>query len=354
MKRPKNPYNGTKLLNLKDLSGEHPEIFMVCGNRSAGKTYFFKRMLLRRFIKTGEPFIILCRWAYEIDDVGAAFFPDIAPDFPDVSISFSHPSRSIYGEVKIEKDESAVTCGYVLPLNSADALRKISGRFVDATAIFFDEFQSESGKYCPKELEKFQSIHISLARGGGSYQRYLPVYMCSNAVTLLNPYFAQFGIPGRLSSNTKFLRGQGWVLEMTFNSDAADAVAQSGFSRAFASSSYSSYAQYNTFLLDNNSFIEKPHGERSIVSQYCVNGHNYGLWVSVSSGVFYFCNELEPSWGLTFSVHVDDHSAGTILLPGLSENLRACKRAFEAGSMRFENLMARQDFLDMVGLVVIK
>ena len=34
-------YDGTKLLNMKDLSGEKPEIYLCTGNRSAGKTTYF-------------------------------------------------------------------------------------------------------------------------------------------------------------------------------------------------------------------------------------------------------------------------------------------------------------------------
>ena len=55
-------YNGNKLLSLLDINGKKPEIYMCCGNRTAGKTFFFKRWMLRRFVKHGEKFVVFVRY----------------------------------------------------------------------------------------------------------------------------------------------------------------------------------------------------------------------------------------------------------------------------------------------------
>ena len=43
-------YDGTKLLSLKDLDGNTPEIFMVTSNRTAGKTTYFNKLVFNRFL----------------------------------------------------------------------------------------------------------------------------------------------------------------------------------------------------------------------------------------------------------------------------------------------------------------
>ena len=43
-------YDGTKLLSLKDLNGNTPEIFMCTTNRSAGKTTYFNRYCVKKFL----------------------------------------------------------------------------------------------------------------------------------------------------------------------------------------------------------------------------------------------------------------------------------------------------------------
>lgn len=100
--------------------------------------------------------------------------------------------------------------------------------------LLFDEFQSENNRYCSNELTKFISLRTSIARGKGEQTRYLPVIMLSNPVSLLNPYYVSFGISDRLQENTKFLRGNGFVLEQNFNESASQAFLSSSFNQAFS------------------------------------------------------------------------------------------------------------------------
>ena len=74
-------YDGTKLLSLKDINGEKPEIYISIGNRSGGKTTYYNRMLVNRFKKRGEKFLLLYRWNYELTDIANKFFGDIGKIF---------------------------------------------------------------------------------------------------------------------------------------------------------------------------------------------------------------------------------------------------------------------------------
>ena len=69
-----NYYNGTKLLSMKDLDGNTPEIFMVTSNRSAGKTTYFSRLILNKFIKKGEKFMLVYRFKEELEGCADKFF----------------------------------------------------------------------------------------------------------------------------------------------------------------------------------------------------------------------------------------------------------------------------------------
>ena len=44
-------YDGTKLLSLKDIDGNQPEIYLCTTNRTGGKTTYFSRLLVNRFLK---------------------------------------------------------------------------------------------------------------------------------------------------------------------------------------------------------------------------------------------------------------------------------------------------------------
>ena len=73
-----NYYDGTKLLSLLDINGKKPEIYICTTNRTGGKTTYFARLCVNRFLKHGEKFMLIFRFNYEIDDCSEKFFKDIS------------------------------------------------------------------------------------------------------------------------------------------------------------------------------------------------------------------------------------------------------------------------------------
>ena len=47
-------YDGTKLLSMKDINGNKPEIYICTTNRTGGKTTYFGRLCVNRWIEKGE------------------------------------------------------------------------------------------------------------------------------------------------------------------------------------------------------------------------------------------------------------------------------------------------------------
>ena len=177
-------YDGTRLLSMLDINGQKPELYLCTTNRTAGKTTYFARLLVNKFLKANEKFCLIYRFNYELDDISQKFFKDInSLFFPSYEMESAKKASGIYHELYLNEK----SCGYALSLNSADQLKKYSHLFSDVQRCFFDEFQSETNHYCANEIEKFISVHTSIARGQGKQTRYVPVYMCSNPVTILNP-----------------------------------------------------------------------------------------------------------------------------------------------------------------------
>ena len=199
-------YDGTKLLSLNDINGNKPELYLCTTNRTGGKTTYFGRLLINRFLDKGEMFGLIYRFNYELDDCADKFFKDIGKlFFQDKVMTNKRRASGIYHELFLDN----VSCGYALSLNSCDQLKKYSHLFNDIKRMLFDEFQSESNHYCNDEVRKFISLHTSVARGNGEQIRYVPVFMLSNPVSIINPYYTELGISNRLRDDTKFLKGDG-------------------------------------------------------------------------------------------------------------------------------------------------
>ena len=71
-----NYYDGTKLLSMKDLDGQKPEIYICTANRTGGKTTYFNRYVTNRYLKHKEKFMLIYRFKYELDAIASKFFKD--------------------------------------------------------------------------------------------------------------------------------------------------------------------------------------------------------------------------------------------------------------------------------------
>lgn len=338
-------YDGTKLLSLQDLNGEKPEIYIVTTNRTGGKTTYFNRLVVNKFLKGQGKFGLIYRYNYELDDVSEKFFKDIHNlFFPDYTMKSVRRAKGIFHEL-ILNDKP---CGYAISLNSADQIKKYSHLFSDVNRMIFDEFQSETNHYCSDEVKKFISIHTSIARGNGEMTRYVPVYMLSNPVTIINPYYVALGVTNRLRKETKFLRGDGFVLEQGFNETASQALLSSGFNKAFASNDYVSYAGEAVYLNDNQAFIEKPIGYCDYICTLKYKGNFYGIKEYPESGVLYVDDKPDLGYRIKISVTTEDHDINFVMLRRYDEYIVNLRYFFSRGCFRFKDLMCKEALISAI------
>lgn len=349
-------YDGTKLLSMMDIDGNKPEIYLCTSNRTGGKTTYFSRMVVNRFFKRGDKFMLLLRFNYELDGVADAFFKDIGLLFFDGYFMRAEKRvKGLYYDLYIcDKrvvEDKGKHCGYAVALNSADAVKKRSHLFSDVQSILFDEFQSETNTYCQDEVSKFISIHTSVARGRGEMTRYVPVYMVSNPVSLINPYYSKLKISYRLRSDTKFLRGKGFVLEQGFNSIASEAMKGSGFSKAFADDKYIAYAAENVYLNDNMSFIEPPEGRGKYVATIKYMDKCYAIRSYAEKGVMYCDSRADETFPFRVSVTTDDHEINYVMLKQNDFFIAGLRKFFSKGCFRFRTLEAKEALMTLISMV---
>lgn len=335
-------YDGTKLLSMQDLNGEPPEIYMCTTNRTGGKTTFFSRLMVNKFLSGKGKFAITYRYNYELDDCAEKFFKDIGQlFFKGYEMSSKRRANGIFHELFLNNE----SCGYAVTLNSADQLKKYSHLFSDTDRMFFDEFQSETNHYCADEVKKFISVHTSIARGQGKQVRRVPVYMCANPVSLINPYYTEMGISERLRDDTKFLRGNGYVLEQGFIESASEAQKLSGFNKAFSANQYVAYSSECVYLNDNKAFIEKPFGRNTYLAtlRYC--GNDYSIREYPDLGIIYCDDSADSSFKNKLAVTTEDHNINFVMLKRNDFFLGQMRFYFERGCFRFKNLRCKEAVL---------
>lgn len=335
-------YDGTKLLSLMDINGNKPEVYICTSNRTAGKTTYFNRLCINNFLKKGKKFCILYRFIHELDDCATKFFKDISGlFFPNHIMQSKKKAKGIYHELYFDDK----CCGYAIAINSADNIKKYSHLFNDVELIILDEFQSETNKYCPNEINKFRSIHTSIARGNGEMVRYVPVILIGNPVSILNPYYVAMNICNRLNENVRFLKGNGYVLEQGHNENAEKAQLESGFNKAFNDDKYNAYSAQGVYLNDNLAFVDKPVGKSIYICTLRYDNQDFAIREYGEIGIIYCDDKSDKTFSTKISVTTDDHKINYVMLKRNDMFLLHLRYLFEKGCFRFKNLKCKEAVL---------
>ena len=343
-------YDCGYLLTLKDAHGRNPDIYIADGNRTAGKTVSFKRRLVDTFLKVKSDvnqFYLIYRYKTDMQSLSESFFTDIRRLFYN---GHEMTEKKLFDGAVVMLLLDGKPCGYCIPLSLSAKIKRMSSIFVQVAHGFFDEYQDESNNYLPNEIDKLMSIHTSIARGDGKQSRRVPLYMASNTVSVLNPYYQALGINKMLKHNTKILRGDGWVYERTYNKNASKAFTESAFNRAFSSSNYFNHAAENVYLNDNNALISRPRGH----SDYMLSIKYNNNWYSVRK--YDTCVYVAEGADLLFprrvcfnySDVVDDRA---VMINTSNYIIVALRNYFHRGIMRFENLQCKNMMFDMLSFV---
>lgn len=336
-------YDGTKLLSLLTLSGKKPEIYICNTNRSSGKTTFFNRMCVKKFINNKSKFGILYRYNNELNGVSEKFFKEINQlFFKNHKMTEKERANGTFIELFLDD----VSCGYAFSLNSDTKLKKYSHLLSDCDRYIFDEFQDENNRYLKNEVNKFISVHTSVARGNGKQIRYVPVYMISNPISLLNPYYIDMNISTKLTHNTHFLRGEGYVLEQSFNMNSAKLHKNSQFNTAFSNNDYIPYLSENIYLNDDDSFIEKINEKSKYLFTLKYNKKFYSI-KQLNSSIIYCCNKTDSSFPKKYAVQLSDISSDYPLLNNVII-IKTLRDYFEKGYFRFSNIDSKQAIMKLL------
>lgn len=338
-----NFYNGTKLLNSKDLNGNTPSIFVCDGNKSAGKTVYFSRYLVNRFKKYGEKFILLYRYKNELENVSDKFFNDIR-DLFFVNDTMQDEKMENGNYINLYLNEKH--CGYAMAVNSAYTLKKLSHVFTDSVRIMFDEFQVPKDQYCCNEVDKFITLYDSIARGGGKSTRYVQVIMISNHISALNPYYKAWDCCVEVDKITDgYYKKDGLVIEKVMNTSVVDEKKEIGFYQAFASSKTMAHVLENKSLFENNNFIEEIKlGTFNYICNICCDGHHFALKQVLNNDKvrYYFTDKIDPNVNTRFVISALEHNDTSMLVGHNFELIRQIRILFDCGYVRFSDIQTKE------------
>lgn len=329
-------YNeGGDLLSKRDIDGKKPEIFICVGNNTAGKTFYWTRYRLKKFLKTGEKTLFVYRWQTELPDCAEKILKDVNGT---LNMGLKYHDEPYAGGIARQIFVNDESMGYAVSLNSVAKIKRMSHLFVDAEMIIMDEFQEQYGHYCPYEVDKFVKLHIAIARGNGKASRYLPCVLIGNAVSLLNPYFIALNCAHKLRADTKYLRLKGCVIQHIYNDHAKNEMQKHGFMSAFYGSDISEYV--GGVYLNDATFVEKMHGKFEYLCTLKYDGKYYG--VRLYPDVIYICDTADLGNPHKIACTVNDVDLDFKRSTQCQSYIGILRDYFNSGKLRFKNLVCKE------------
>lgn len=337
-------FEAKPVTEFKDINGIIPEILIVDGNRTGGKTTAFSRMLVDDFLNNGKKFFLVYRYKSYLKNVSVSFFKDIQALFFEGHI-MTQKAKNDNGYVELFIDGKS--CGYAGALSMVSKLKLCSHVFNDVENMFFDEYQDENNMYLPEEPKKLMSLHTTIARGKGQPVRFVPVYMASNSVSIFNPYYKSLGITTKVNSKTKVLRGDGFVLLRLVLKEIAEAQRESAFNRAFVNCGYGESAIDNSFLNDDDFNVEKKNiNTEKALFGFISSGDFFSVYFNDKE--YYVKNGGDRNISPCFGVFLKDRgkNVGSIINTNYQ---RRMKTEFENATVFFETQEAKHNFQLLIG-----
>lgn len=327
-------YDGSKLNSLQDMNGNKPEIIICVGNRTAGKTVYWNSHFMDKIKKKKwRYFVWLVRHKYELEDVVEQFYEPIQFRYPDTKVRCGKIVQRGYREIFIDEHLR----GFAISLKYYEQIKKVSNLFNNVDAILWDEFQCErGGNYLPDEMDAFLSIHKSIARGNGEMSRFVPVYCVGNKISLLAPLYTLTDISYRIREDTKFLRGNGYVLEQCFNENAEKAQNESIFNQALGDNE----EKRNSYKEDFTN-IQKMKGKYVYICTFKSNGENFSI-KRYEDGLYYCSENIDDFCKRRYTL--DEPTLGWTS----TQFIQGYRNIYNKGLFRFSSLKSRAALINFI------
>lgn len=297
----------------------------IVGPRGVGKTYGAKKRVIKNFLKDGSQFVYIRRYDTELKKAEMQkFFDDVCEEFPECGFYAGN------GVFRIND----MIAGWYMPLSKSQLFKSVP--FPRVTLIIFDEFIIDVGtyRYLPNEVTTFLEAYSTISR-----DRDVPVLFLSNAITFTNPYFLYFDLKLEKGQTVKLLPDI--CLEMVENKEYEEHMANTRFGRLTAGTAYNKYAFQNSFLRDNDTFIESIPSNARYVCTLVIDGEKLGVHYETLNDMYYIAEKIDGSCNIRLVFNQEDHDNSTLYVKNSNVVVLTLSEYFSAGRVRFETVKAK-------------
>lgn len=341
----------------------------VCGNRSAGKTYGFKKWAIKDWIKTKNQFGYIRRYESEVNEGKLErFFDDVGKEFPEYEFKVSGLIFYIREQLKpneIEIDDKGnikkndkpwEVIGYCFILSKAVTFKSVP--YPHINKLLFDEFLIEKGvyRYLPDEVFKLNDLYTTVARPGTDHIRVI-IFFMANAITFTNIYFLSYGLKPPAPNKEYYKpKGKSILLQMVAKDSMVERQKKTEFGKIVEGTTYEKYAFENKFYMDDSTFIERKTNNAKYYFTINFMDNKFGLWLDYEEGILYVSEKVDPCCKIEYALTQKDHKPNTMLIRSVNKSiyLKSFIDCYKDGNVRFENMKIKNICYDVIKMLIVR
>lgn len=197
---------------LKPILDKNPDICVIWGQRSNGKTYSVLKYALENYKRSGRTFVYVRRWA---EDIAVKSMTKLMSPLPvdkifgeGMAIKFFRGSFILYDEMN--EDVEPVVIGWAVSLNQVAHTK--SQTFDKAQIVILDEFlQLKSERVLRDEFDAWEQTLSTILRTTQDAK----IFIIGNSIGKYSPYFSPYGIDPNAMT-------QGEIKEILLNNEECE------------------------------------------------------------------------------------------------------------------------------------
>jgi len=305
----------------------------VVGGRGLGKTYGAKKLVIKKALEKGEEFIYLRRHQTELRTKDT-FFNDVGAEFPDCTFRVN----GLEAQVSFTGDDWK-TIGYFHVLSKAQTYK--SGSYPLVKTIIFDEFILEKGysRYLPDETNAMASFYSTVDR----YRDEVRVLFLANSVSIMNPYFTEYGI----NPDREMATYQNGFIAVHFPKAEKfrGQVSETRFGRFIKDTGYGNYAMGNEFVDNHKALLGSKLESSAYAYTIVTKSGDVSLWCDMDSYPReWYATRKAPARPTYVVMDHELMGDGRILLGYSDKLIQRARTAYARGRMVFEDATLRNIF----------
>jgi len=318
--------------------------FMV-GARGVGKTYGWKKKVIRAAIRKQEQFMYVRRYKDELKTSKETFFADLVAknEFPDWDFrSYGATAQMAPVSTRDDKKRPWKVIGHFIALSTAQSIKSVAYPLV--TNIGFDEFIIEKGTthYIANETHAFNNLYSTVDRN----QDKTKVFFMANSVAITNPYFLEYGIKPD-PDNEFVVKADGFIVVHFVNAaEFRDEVYKTKFGKFIAGTEYGDFAVGNEFADNNDNLLNVKGASARYTYTIETRQGTFSVWIDWQQGKYYV-QERRPKQEMIFTLLTEHMSEGKTLLTYSDKIVQVLRTAFRNGNAYFDTAKSRNAFIEI-------